>query len=326
MKRHALCTFGLAVIAAGCADVSPAPTEVAITPQVSLVIAAASAAAVNFENPPYTVGTIHLQDGWTSAGAAGLGCAIYDHAVAMNSAAVPSFGAQSLRMSNAVTSGCFSDQTFSKQVPIGAGETTAQDITGSTSSARQTSFEAEWNFASTVPGSEQAGLSVVASPDRGDGARMSWIQMRDTPSGLEVNFFDYRAGSGFVRTTVASGLSRSIPHTIKVVMDFVEGPENDIVKVSVDGVLLHTGTSWEEYFRIVELKPTRTVNRVLFRTGGTAAPATAGKGFLIDNLSLATFATPLSSAEQCKNDGWRSFNNPAFKNQGDCIQYVNTGR
>ena len=94
----------------------------------------------------------------------------------------------------------------------------------------------------------------------------------------------------------------------------------------MDGVLLQTGTSWEDYFRIVELKPTRTVNRVLFRTGGTAAPATAGKGFLIDNLSLATFATPPSSAEQCKNDGWRSYNNPAFKNQGTCIQYVNIGK
>ena len=229
-------------------------------------------------------------------------------------------------MSNAVTSGCFSDQTFSKPAPIGAGETTAQDITGSTSSARQSRFEAEWKFASTVPGAEQAGLSVVASPDRGDGARMSWIQMRDLPGGLEVNFFDYQAGLGFVSTRVASGLSRSIPHSIKVVMDFVEGPANDIVKVSVDGVLLHTGTSWEDYFRLEESNPTRTVNRVLFRTGGTPAPATAGKGFLIDNLSLATSATPPSAVEQCKNGGWRSFNNPAFKNQGDCIQYVNTGK
>ncbi len=30
--------------------------------------------------------------------------------------------------------------------------------------------------------------------------------------------------------------------------------------------------------------------------------------------------------EQCKDDGWRDFINPAFKNQGQCIQYVNTGR
>ena len=35
---------------------------------------------------------------------------------------------------------------------------------------------------------------------------------------------------------------------------------------------------------------------------------------------------PPDSKDQCKNNGWKLFNNPAFKNQGDCIQYVNTGK
>ncbi len=33
--------------------------------------------------------------------------------------------------------------------------------------------------------------------------------------------------------------------------------------------------------------------------------------------------------DQCKNDGWKDFFRPdksTFKNQGDCIQYVNTGK
>ena len=35
---------------------------------------------------------------------------------------------------------------------------------------------------------------------------------------------------------------------------------------------------------------------------------------------------PPTNANQCKNDGWKTFNTPRiFKNQGDCIQYVNTG-
>jgi nitrous oxidase accessory protein NosD len=35
---------------------------------------------------------------------------------------------------------------------------------------------------------------------------------------------------------------------------------------------------------------------------------------------------PPTNANQCKNDGWKTFNTPrTFKNQGDCIQYVNTG-
>ena len=36
---------------------------------------------------------------------------------------------------------------------------------------------------------------------------------------------------------------------------------------------------------------------------------------------------PPTNKDQCKNDGWQSFNVPRkFKNQGDCIQYVNTGK
>jgi hypothetical protein len=32
---------------------------------------------------------------------------------------------------------------------------------------------------------------------------------------------------------------------------------------------------------------------------------------------------PPTSKSQCKNGGWRSFNNPKFKNQGQCVSYVN---
>jgi len=36
---------------------------------------------------------------------------------------------------------------------------------------------------------------------------------------------------------------------------------------------------------------------------------------------------PPTNKDQCKNDGWKNFNVPRkFKNQGDCIQYFNTGK
>jgi hypothetical protein len=34
---------------------------------------------------------------------------------------------------------------------------------------------------------------------------------------------------------------------------------------------------------------------------------------------------PPVSKDECKKDGWRSFNNPSFKNQGDCVSFVATG-
>jgi hypothetical protein len=254
----------------------------------------------------FTPGSPHLQSGWSATGSAGSGCATYDHAVVANTYGIPSFGTKSLRISNAVTSGCFGDQTFSQSLANEAGETTAQ-ADGMSGGTRQTHFEAQWDFASTVPGAEQPGLSVVASPDRGDGARMSWIQMTDTPTGLAVNFFDYRdehpvggavgdatgcdTNDDFFFTAVASGLDRTAVHTIKVSVDFLEGPRNDVARVWVDGTLVHVDTSWEDYFRYCEGNQTRTVDSILFRTGGAAAPATAGNGFLIDNLTMTSGPT-----------------------------------
>ena len=36
---------------------------------------------------------------------------------------------------------------------------------------------------------------------------------------------------------------------------------------------------------------------------------------------------PATSKDQCKNDGWKTFNNPTYKNQGDCVsKVVSVGR
>lgn len=260
-------------------------------------IARADTRQSDFESPTYTAGSIHGQDGWSSAGSAGSGCAAYDHAVVPNTYGYAGFGSQSLRISNAVTSGCFGDQTFSRSTVDEAGESGAPND-GMSGGTRQNHFEATWEFASTVPGAEQPGASVVASPDRGDGARMSWVQMQDTPEGLAVNFYDFQVPSAdltgeclngdFIFTPVAVGLDRTVPHAIEITMDLLDGPGNDIVKVSVDGILLHVGTSWEDYFRECQPPGTRTVDSILFRTGGAAAPDTLGNGFLIDNLSVST--------------------------------------
>jgi hypothetical protein len=78
-------------------------------------------------------------------------------------------------------------------------------------------------------------------------------------------------------------------------------------------------------------------------TGPTIASNPGGTGELIIDPDgvvnytpfLATFSTcapvpkigPPTNKDQCKNGGWMNFNFPEkFKNQGDCIQYVNTGK
>ena len=41
-------------------------------------------------------------------------------------------------------------------------------------------------------------------------------------------------------------------------------------------------------------------------------------------LQVPAPTTP-TSKDQCKNGGWKTFTNPKFKNQGDCVSFVATG-
>ncbi len=48
---------------------------------------------------------------------------------------------------------------------------------------------------------------------------------------------------------------------------------------------------------------------------------------IVDSSTCDTQIGPPTSKDQCKNDGFMNFNFPrTFKNQGDCIQFVNTGK
>jgi Ca2+-binding RTX toxin-like protein len=263
-------------------------------------LARADSITSNFESPTYTVGNINGQDGWQKTGA-------YDVAVTSNTYGIASFGAQTLRISDAVTSGSFGDQTFSKPLVNEAGETVAENG-GLSGGTRQNHFEAQFDLASAST-SQQSGLSMSVSPDRGDGARMSYLRFEDQADGIHVFFDDVTDPShvvnsdSFNETDIAT-LNRTAPHTIKFVMDFVDGPDNDVVKIYIDGTLKITGTSWEDYYRFdTESNPSapsdtsRTVDSLLFREGGTAHPANSGAGFLVDNLSLLSGASAPSTVK-----------------------------
>jgi len=249
---------------------------------------------IDFES--YSLGSVDGQDGWSSTGP-------FDQEVVTNTYGISEFGSQTFRISNAVTSGSFGDQTFTKSLVDEAGEPSAENgsLSGGT---RQPHFEAQFDFASTMQ-DHQPGLFMSVSPDRGDGARMSYLGFEDTVGGIDVIFFDVQDENvgfqvaNFVGTTVATGLSRNSVHTAKFVMDFVAGSSNDVVKIYIDDTLVHTGTSWENYFRFdtesqgnphdsnLENK-SRTVDSLLFRVSGGSAPDTSGNGYLIDNVGLAS--------------------------------------
>lgn len=229
----------------------------------------------------FALGSVNGQSGWKSTGA-------YDQTIVENIYGFMNFGCKSLRISNAITTGAFGDQTFSYSAANEAGETSAEN-NGLSGGDRKNRYEAEFDFASTTT-TQQEGLVISVSPDRGDGARMSYLRFEDKADGIHVFFDDYL---GAFREDEIAVLDRSVAHNIKFVMDFVDGPSNDIVNIYINGSLAHTGTSWEDYFRYVENNPTRTVDSILFRTAGASAPATSGKGFLIDNVVVTTGTTPV---------------------------------
>ncbi len=257
---------------------------------------------INFET--YALGAIWGQQGWTG----GI-CGPHDIAVTDNTlhAGDPaSFGAKSYRISNAVTNGCFGD-SFSPSVVNAAGEATAQasPLSGGT---RQPMYVTEFAIASST-GGYQPGLAIQVSPDRGDGARMSYLRARhgvnpDVPAGGSL-YFDFMDVQGVVGTApcfqcanfqseTSGPYNPAVAHTVRLEMRLLPGPSNDVVRVFIDGVLKHTGTSWEDYYYLdTESSPnpprvSRTADSLLIRASGSATPALSGNGFLIDGLKVQT--------------------------------------
>ena len=65
--------------------------------------------------------------------------------------------------------------------------------------------------------------------------------------------------------------------------------------------------------------------------GGTAgwdglASATAATGLDYDFTISPTVVVLPESKDDCKDGGWQQYTNPSFRNQGQCIQFVNTGK
>ncbi|MEO6025747.1 MAG: hypothetical protein ABIR79_02630 [Candidatus Binatia bacterium] len=250
----------------------------------------ADSVSVDFEPPSYTTGSINSQNGW--GGQTPPGIPVNGSIDQEVTAADAHGGIQSYRESSFFTSGSFGDQVFSPSLGDRAGEasSSADGLAGGTLQQR---FTATVWFKSVTGAAQDS--HVVISPDRGDGARMSWVQVSDNlvdpgdgRSGLSVSFFDYRdPPDDFVFNVVATGLSRSDWHRVDIEMQFYAGAQNDVVRVSVDGGPDFRGTSWEDYFRNIEGNPTRPVDSLLFRVGG-AAEGNDGEGFYFDDVSTTS--------------------------------------
>ena len=238
---------------------------------LSAVAAADTVGSITFESPAYTAGSnINGQQGWSNTG-------LYDANVVLvaNYAAASSYGFadQALQISNSKTSGSFGDQTFSPGLTAPAG--VSPNLAHFTSSFK----------IGTALATQQIGLAISVSPDNGQGARMSYLRFEDQASGVHV-FFDEARGATFKESDIAT-LTQGAVHTVAFSIDFTASTSK-AVKITIDGAVKATGSTWQSYYQTQEHNPTPTVSKMLFRAGGTAAPGIVGNGFLIDNLTLSS--------------------------------------
>jgi hypothetical protein len=226
---------------------------------------------ITFESSQsYTAGTnIDTQNGWSDYG-------LYDANVALvagfpAASAYASYGDQALQISNFKTSGSFGDQTFAPLLTAPAQQGTSL-----------THFVATFSIGTTTT-AQQSGLAISVSPDNGQGARMSYLRFEDQADGVHVFFDDLRNTKAFKDRDIAT-ISRGTPHTIGFSHHLTA--TNDSAKITIDGKLVASGTTWESYYPLAG-EPVPNVATMLFRASGTAS-ASQGQGFLIDNLTYTS--------------------------------------
>src|SRR5215213_5020600 len=192
---------------------------------LSLAVAGSAQAApsvnTDFDGPTWATGSVNLQHGWTASNPN------IDQEVMDLSGGN---GGRSLRISNARTFGSFGDMPQSAPVDP-AGENVDNDT-----------LVQSFDFHSASE-SEQTGLRMSISPSDSQGTRMSYIRLEDRFDGIRVFFNEANSTGGFNEKWIAT-LDRG-NHEVRFVTKFIDGNNNDIAAVYIDGQVRACGTSWE---------------------------------------------------------------------------------
>jgi hypothetical protein len=304
-----------------------AGVALAVALVASAIPSAAMAETVTTDFESFSLGSVNGQDGWHSAKSGDVPDVPalpngYDQEVTDD---VPSvFGTKALRHSNAYAedTGEFEYQTYSKSNVDDAGEATGNS-----------EFVGEFDFSSTSV-SEQAGLNMKLSPDDGHGGRMSYLRLVDQPDGIHAVFVDTPEVDGNFVGYDAGVYSRTEAHHIKFWIKFVSGPDNDIVRLIIDGVdigdqLGKCFTTWENYYRAKENREPPVTNSIEFRSDNAVIdpnpttpgddiniPSLVGGGYLFDNVVTTTANGEGPAPGNCGDKG--AFCSPGYwKNAPD---------
>ena len=219
------------------------------------------------------------------------------------------------RVSNAATSSKLNYQPFTPSSTLAAGESSAGllndwGVSDPASASPRPKMRAvaetpyfhsylKFKSASTLA---QPGLAVklCAAPKQGD-IRQSSLSIQDNGvNGFDVSFNEIDASGSIVSVPIVYNLTYIDWHELEIYITFVDGlnsdgSANDEVSIFIDGKHVHSGTSWETYYRHHEgsyPQNTYAVDSLMFELSGNAAADTKGMGFYFDNVTVDNKAIP----------------------------------
>jgi hypothetical protein len=230
----------------------------------------------------FSLGSVNGQGGWGITGG-------YDQEVVN-----VGIGDNALRVSNRTMSGSFSDQLFAPRPGVFVGESsTANSYSPVISNHLNVSFRF-----STATQAVQDDARSTFSTDDGTGGRQSFIALRGCGAGqVCVDTFDVLPDGSFAGPIqLAAGLTGW--HTLAIDLQFNDGPGNDVVQYLIDGVVVHTNTSWEEYYTANQplLHPFGVANQTLLIRESSGPCANRCDGFLLDDVVVTTVPEPMTLA------------------------------
>ena len=238
----------------------------------------ASCSSETFTSDSYVTGTIRNQNQWAVDQSAG-----FDEAIVHN-ASVACRGTGVWKINSSVTSGAFSNQPASPDFTKQNGESSVR------SSGGTDSMSVSFYIRSISTVADGSSFTVNLSPTAMDRATyVRFDNRKDSDGGLKIIVID---GNFANQYDIKQNLVRGQWYRVEIVFNAVDGVSNDVMKTYVNGVLVGTSTSLEDYYHSVP-QAVPSFSRVMFRIAIAAASLdasfTSPQGFYIDDFTQKSF-------------------------------------
>src|SRR5208337_852488 len=150
-----------------------------------------------------------------------------------------------------------------------------------------------------------------------------------TPSGTLTTLYTFAEGQGSPQSSLIQATDGNLYGT--VVVGGANG-QGAVFSITPSGTLTTLYSFCSQSGCTDGSRPqaalVQATNGTFYGTTGTGGITSCNSGYGCGTIfSLSVLIGPPTNKDQCKDGGWQTFNFPRkFKNQGDCVSFVNNGR